>query len=170
MSINYDSNPNQRHMVINRTLPKKGEKKRFLTVYCESIEKAAQELSGEVPFKLYIYLLCNEDKYDLWFSPATFAKLYGVSTGAARRAVKELEDKGYIEEMGSNKLAFYEEPQEKNEIILPISQERRILGKDKNGNDVIVSFDTFYAKVSSKYTDSIIMEQWNKFQLVEGDN
>lgn len=39
---------NQKAIVINRTLPKKGERKKFLSAYYDSITLAARTLSGEV--------------------------------------------------------------------------------------------------------------------------
>lgn len=70
---------NQKAIIINRTLPKKGERKKFLSAYYDSITLAARTLSGEVAFKLYLYLLSNQDQYVDNFSPANFAADFGTS-------------------------------------------------------------------------------------------
>lgn len=157
MNNSYSSNPNQRHIIINRTMPQKGEKKRFLTVYYHNIAAAAQELS-EVPFKLYVYLLCNEDKYDLWFSPAAFAKDFGVSAGAARRAVNSLIEAGYVMDLENNKLAFYEEPQKKCSIQVG-EQEKRFVPTDEGF--VLMTYAEVYTELKENYPTDYIAEFWS---------
>ena len=76
---------NQKAIVINRTLPKKGERKKFLSAYYDSITLAARTLSGEVAFKLYLYLLSNQDQYIDNFSPANFSSDFGTSVDRTRK-------------------------------------------------------------------------------------
>ena len=164
---NYSSNPNQRNITINRDIPskEKKEKGKFLSVYCNKITTAAQELS-EVPFKLYIYLLCNDDKYDLWFSPKVFATTYGVNKDTARRAFNTLMELGYIIEVGKNQYAFYEEPQKKSSFVSKMKVEYRNIETDTGFEKL--DYNTFYNEAKKAgWTDRDINITWEASSIVE---
>lgn len=63
--------PNQKHFKINRSNPLAvgAEKKQFVALYTENVAAASRNISGEVGFKLYLYLAANADKYEFDYSP-----------------------------------------------------------------------------------------------------
>ena len=73
--ITFMKFPNQKHFKINRNNPLAlgAEKKQFVALYTENVAAASRNISGEVAFKLYLYLLYNQDKYVDNFSPQKFA-------------------------------------------------------------------------------------------------
>ena len=159
----YESNPNQRSVLINRDMPQKDSGEKYLAVYEKKLTAAAQELS-EVPFKLYIYLLCNKDKYDLWFSPKVFASSYGVNVDTARKAFNLLIEKGYILEIGKNQYSFYEEPQKKNQIKITIQEETRMV-EQEDGTFLPYTYSQFYNELSEMgYAEPMIKEQWEAYE------
>lgn len=162
---NYSSNPNQRSILINRDMPQKESKEKYLAVYEKNLTAAAQELS-EAPFKLYIYLLCNKDKYDLWFSPKVFAGIYGLNKDTARRAFNTLVELGYIIECGKNQYSFHETPQKKSSLTIERPAEKRVVSVDNV--DTPMTYADFYklAKLDN-WTDTEINEIWNTLEVVE---
>lgn len=161
----YESNPNQRNIFINRDMPQKDSGELYLTVYTRKLGAAAQVLS-EVPFKLYIYLLCNKDKYDLWFSPAAFAKEYGVGVSTARRAFNTLMEEGFIVETGKNQYSFYEEPQKKSSFVSKMKVEYRMLETDTGFKKL--DYNTFYNEAKAEgMNDKDINITWEASAIAE---
>ena len=153
---------NQKAITINRNLPEKGSGKQFLTVYYDNITQASRLLSGEAAFKLYLYLLSNQDKYVDNFSPSNFAKDFGISADRCRKVFSQLEEVGYLIKTSSNEYQFYEVPQVVGTATLPISNERR-----KTGTGAIVDFDYYYSLFKDRYPAEIIIAQWKQCDLVE---
>lgn len=56
----------------------------------------AQAVKGEVPFKLFFYLMSFENDATFKFRPGIFAKDYNVSTPGTTSAFAALESQGYI--------------------------------------------------------------------------
>lgn len=161
----FKTYPNQRHIVINRDIPskEKKDKGKFLSVYCNKITAAAQELS-EVPFKLYIYLLCNDDKFDLWFSPKLIATNFGVGESTVRKAFYTLMECGYIIELDKNQFAFYEEPQKKSQIKITIEEEVRMI-EQEDGTFEPYTYSKFCRELTAMgYAEPIIKEQWEAYK------
>lgn len=155
----YTSNPNQRNIHIHRNIPPKGASN-YLCAYIDVIEEAARELNGEVPFKVYLYLLCNGDNFNVWFSPVVIAEKYGISTDRVRKSFKELEDKGYIVKTSSNKYEFHEKPQKTYAFNVPIAAEKRwVDGTD--GERHLVTYKEFYEDVVGTATPDEITNYWN---------
>lgn len=100
---------NQKTIKINRQ--KVDAKQPYLNVQKEIITAASKQLNG-VPFKLYIYLLCNKDSFELGYSPQHFVNEWGVSIRAAHDAFGELLKCGYLipTEGRSNHYSFFETP------------------------------------------------------------
>lgn len=66
---------NQRTMIIHRTSVKREEKgRKWMMCYCDQLEQAGKNIKGEVPLKLFLYLLTYSDGYELDFSPQQFVK------------------------------------------------------------------------------------------------
>lgn len=100
---------NQRTIIINRDLPREGEKK-VLSAYYDNIVQASRLLAGEVAFKLYIYLLSNQNKDIDNFSPQKFANEFGISADRARKVFAQLEEAGYLVRTDVSNYQFYETP------------------------------------------------------------
>lgn len=103
-------NANQRTIVIHREIPKKDSGKTFLMVYEDVITQASRNIKGEVAFKLFLYLLANQDNFSLIYSPQHFANTYGVCLDSAKKAIKALMDVGYIQQVSNLLYSFYENP------------------------------------------------------------
>lgn len=103
-------NANQRTIIIQRTIPEKGGKQPFLMVYSDVITQASRNLGGGVSFKLFIYLLSNQNGFSLDYSPQHFANLYGVHLDSAKKSVTTLIDAGYLTRTNTNTYMFSEYP------------------------------------------------------------
>ena len=103
------TSPNQRRITVIKEQIEKGSgaKRPYLIAYRDNIEKAAKDLSGNA-FKLYIYLLGNQEGYEFGFSPKDVGSRYGFSEDSARDAFKTLEKKGYLVEERNNIFTFNE--------------------------------------------------------------
>lgn len=88
---------NQNTLTINREQVEKGTGKNepYLIAYKKNLVEAMNELTGTA-FKVYVYLLCNINKYKMDYSPAYIAREIGISRDSARSALKEFERKGYM--------------------------------------------------------------------------
>lgn len=87
-----------------------GEDRKEANTFSKSIERASKSLKGEVPFKLYLYLLFKNNHGKIIFSPQDFANHYGVSIDRARRTFSQLEEAGYLVEIDERNFIFYETP------------------------------------------------------------
>ena len=101
--------PNQRGIKIHREIIKKEYKEPFLTVKSSNLFYAMRDLSNSA-FKVYIYFISNKNDYIMGISPAAINNETGVCVETARKAVKELEIKGYIVMSDYLKFQFYEVP------------------------------------------------------------
>ena len=119
--------PNQYKVVINKEKVNQNDRERvYFLAYQETIEAAARNLTGN-EFKLYIYLLSNQDKYEDLFSPAFFGEAYGVSADTARKLFQKLIEKNYLVKTAEHNCEFYDKPQKKMKIKVP---RRRIVDED----------------------------------------
>ena len=85
----FQSNPNQRNITINRK-DALSSGRQYLAINCDTLAEASRNISGEVAFKLYLYLASNKNGYELSFSPQHFSNIYGCAIGASRRASAKL--------------------------------------------------------------------------------
>lgn len=154
----FQSNPNQRCIKINRNIPEKGGKQ-FLTIHTEALAAASKILQGEVAFKLYLYLCANKDQYETFYSPQSFANIYGCSIDSARKCFTQLEEKGFIINKGNNHYEFYELPQNKPSILIHI--ERRLVPQN-DGSCIPMTYKELYDALSADATDDEIKDYWNK--------
>ena len=155
---------NQKAITINRNLPQKGSGKKFLTAYYENITKASRLLSGDIAFKLYLYLLSNQDKYTDDFSPQNFANEFGVSADRCRKVFSQLEEVGYLVRCGSNEYQFYEEPQKKITISLG-EQERRYIPTDVG--EILMTYAEVYNELKDECAPDYISNFWNNCRKEE---
>lgn len=156
---------NQKTITINREAPKAGCGKQYLSIYSDSLAKAARLLSS-VGFKLYLYLASNQNNYTKDYSPRDFANVYGVSYESARKAPQNLIDNGYLVPTEGNKLAFYEEPQNKKIAIALPSLEMRAVPQD-DGTYLAMTYDEVAAElVAMGLTEKTINDFWNGLEVM----
>lgn len=158
---------NQNIYQINREFPKAGANRSFLTIYCDNVYNAFQNLSGEAAIKLYIYLASNKDGYNLNFSPKHFATTCGMSEASARAAAKQLVEKGYLVQDANNHYQFYEVPQITKHIVMRPAVEQRIAQYD-DGTSVVVSYNEYYNNLKDDYSLTEIDKSWNELPVAEG--
>lgn len=95
--------PNQKLLVVS-----KEEQGKHTIIQLNALERASRDLQGET-FKLWLYLVKNQNGYELALSMAD-AISWGIgSKSSYYRAIKELECKRYLQKSGSRYI-FYELP------------------------------------------------------------
>ena len=111
--------PNQKTITINREMPKqtKGNKRPYMIAYNDNIEKAMQNINKVSSFKLYIYLLSNNNFYNFALSTKDVSERCGISLDSAQDAVKDLIEKGYLVLIEKKHYDFYETPKVSIEVI-----------------------------------------------------
>ena len=139
------THPNQRTIIINRDLPKKTKENQrpYVAAYIDNIAAASKDLNG-VAFKLYCYLLSNENYFSLSFSPQDFVNNFGGTIKSAQTAFQELEQKGYIICREKNTFIFNEvsnKELETAEVEIADAQQRKVtvVLPSESANGVITS-------------------------------
>ena len=153
--------PNQYKVVIKKEKVNQNNGKPYFLAYQETIEAAAQKLSGN-EFKLYIYLLSNRDGYEDFYSPDYFGKAYGVSADTARKLFQKLIEKGFLVKTAPHDCDFYEAPQKKLNIQ---PQRRRII--DDNGEVFDVTYKELLDELlKNDFTKEEVNEIWNNGRIL----
>lgn len=156
----FQTNPNQRNVIINRK-DALSSGRQYLAINCDTLAEASRNISGEVPFKLYLYLASNKNGYELSFSPQHFSNIYGCSIDASRRAFTKLVEANYIINKGNNSFEFFETPQERRPR-LDIQPERR------SYKGQLFTYKEVYEELSGDLMEEEIKEIWNnKMEVVE---
>ncbi len=86
--------PNQRTVIIDNKI-EKGQI--FMMLVKNDLADACKDLNGS-GFKVYCYLLSNQDGYKWCVSPAHAQKEWGIKTRTFKDGFNELIDKGYIKD------------------------------------------------------------------------
>ena len=155
---------NQKTITINREEVNLRGDKQYLAVYSENVAAASRVLSN-TSFKLYIYLLSNQDGYKKDFSSQHFSTLYGVSYSSVSRAIAELEKEGFLVKGDNNKYEFYERPQEKRKFATK-PQKRKFEMDD--GSFVYLTYREFSEGMNEEgYSPEEITNIWNSGEVVE---
>ena len=150
----FQSNPNQRNIIINRK-DALSSGRQYLAINCDTLAEASRNISGEVPFKLYLYLASNKNGYEFSFSPQHFSNIYGCSIDASRKAFVKLIESNYIINKGNNSFEFFETPQERRPRLV-VEPERR---KYKN---FVMTYEEVYEDLKEGgWLDSRIEDFWN---------
>ena len=107
--------PNQKVVQIQKE--KVGKNNLYAVISLKGIDEAAT--LPKTAFKLWMYLVKNQDKYSFALSCKDFCRWAGVSKSTYETAVKELIERSYLvrKEEGSNVYIFYEMPQN-DEVIM----------------------------------------------------
>lgn len=156
----FQTNPNQRNITINRK-DALSSGRQYLAINCDTLAEASRNISGEVAFKLYLYLASNKNGYELSFSPQHFSNIYGCSIDASRRAFVKLIESNYIINKGNNSFEFFETPQERRPR-LDIQPERR------SYKGQLFTYKEVYEELSGDLMEEEIKEIWNnKMEVVE---
>ena len=140
--------PNQKIVKINREKVDKGTGagRNYLIAYQDNISAACSALS-HTAFKVYIYLLFSKDQFKIAFSPEHIHQITGICNESARRAFRELLEKGYIEQ-NEKSFDFYEYPRRKP-IIKPIGEKREFVD-DETGEIYIYTYEQLAAAVGKE--------------------
>ena len=156
----FQTNPNQSNVIINRK-DALSSGRQYLAINCDTLAEASRNISGEVAFKLYLYLASNKNGYELSFSPQHFSNIYGCSIDASRRAFAKLVEANYIINNGNNSFEFFETPQERRPR-LDIQPERR------SYKGQLFTYKEVYEELSGELMEEEIKEIWNnKMEVVE---
>lgn len=156
----FQTNPNQRNITINRK-DALSSGRQYLAINCDTLAEASRNISGEVPFKLYLYLASNKNGYEFSFSPQHFSNIYGCSIDASRKAFVKLIEANYIINNGNNSFEFFETPQERRPR-LDIQPERR------SYKGQLFTYKEVYEELSDNLMEEEIKEIWNnKMEVVE---
>ena len=156
----FQTNPNQRNVTINRK-DALSSGRQYLAINCDTLAEASRNISGEVPFKLYLYLASNKNGYEFSFSPQHFSNIYGCSIDASRKAFVKLIESNYIINNGNNSFEFFETPQERRPR-LDIQPERR------SYKGQLFTYKEVYEELSDNLMEEEIKEIWNnKMEVVE---
>ena len=111
----FETYPNQKQIKVMRenVVNSKINNRPFLVAYQDNLKEAMLNLTPAA-FKLYVCLLFNADGYKLRFSPENIHKMTGLCKDTIRKALTQLEQKGYIESIDWYRYVFREN---KNIII-----------------------------------------------------
>lgn len=101
--------PNQRLVTIHKA----DIGNQFLGINKEVWMAACRDL-GYPATILYLYLSANANNYQLALSPAAVQNALGMPRTTYRDQIRNLINKGYLVEVGGNRLDFYEVPKKTN--------------------------------------------------------
>ena len=105
----FDTFPNQKQVkIIRETVEKSKENGRpYLIAYCDNLKEAMLSLTPAA-FKVYVCLLFNADGFKLRFSPENIHKITGLCKDTIRKAMTQLEQKGYLKSIDWYRYVFTE--------------------------------------------------------------
>lgn len=131
--MDITSYPNQKTFTISRDVPKatKENKRPYMVAYIDNIAKASKNLRNTNAFKLYVYLLSNQNHFTFAFSPKAFAENWGLDLRTAQNTVKILIEKGYLVKDRGNHYVFSETPRDNS--IEAVNEIRKEFNSKKEG-------------------------------------
>ena len=140
--------PNQKIIRVNREKVDKvaAQGRLYLIVYQDNLLYAMKDLS-HTAFKVYMYFLFNKDNYSVAYSPEYIHKQANICKETARKAFKELQDKGYIIKSDRG-LDFYEYPKQAAKLS-PIGEKREFVD-DETGEVFNYSYNQLVAAVGEE--------------------
>lgn len=156
---------NMKNIVINRTLPQKGDKKKFLSVYYDNLSLASKLLNDSTAFKIFLYLLCNSDKYTEQFTENKVINDFGVDRSKIDKAILELEEKGYLIKLSDSSYQFYETPKETKRFYIQPIEHR--LAYYEDGTSKVVSYHEFYNNLKDSCSDYEINKSWENLREIK---
>ena len=114
-SENFTAVPNQKAFRVHKKREQRGVKDpRVSDLYRDDVLDASADLK-DTTFKVYMYFAVNQDGYIGGLSKIDVLKRTKISESSYRRAIKELEEKGYfayanifVEDVNHMKLPLYD--------------------------------------------------------------
>ena len=105
----YETFPNQKQIKVIRenVINSKENKRPYIIAYQNNLIEAMNCLTPAA-FKVYVCLLFNADGYKLRFSPENIHKITGLCKDTIRKAMKQLEQQGYLESIDFYRYVFRE--------------------------------------------------------------
>lgn len=88
--------PNQKMIRINKLKRQKGQKGNPYAIINVKACNAASYILSPSAFRLYMYLMLNQDSYTLALSPAAIREAIGMSETQFRTALAQLQTHGYV--------------------------------------------------------------------------
>ena len=108
MNCDFLNYGNKRQIKINREkVSNKDTGRLYLCAYQDNIQFAIQDLSASA-FKCYLVFLMQKDKFVMDYSPEYIASIAKVCRDTARKAMRELQEKGYLIQIDEKHYDFYE--------------------------------------------------------------
>ena len=140
--------PNQKIIRVNRERVDKvvSNGRNYLIAYQDNLLSAMKDLT-HTTFKIYVYLIFHKDGYSIAYSPEYIHKQANVCKETARKAFKELIEKGYIIET-SKGFEFYEYP--KYNTKLQANGEKREFVDSETGEIYHYTYDQLISAVGKE--------------------
>ena len=140
--------PNQKIIKINREKVDKGtgSGRNYLVAYQDNISAAMKSLS-HTAFKVYMWFLFQKDGYSVCYSPEYLHKAANMCKDTARKGMKELIEKGYVDQ-NERGYDFYEYPRRKP-VIKPMGEVREFID-DETGEVFKYSYNQLVAAVGEE--------------------
>lgn len=102
------SYPNQKYIKVNKEICNSDNL--YATINIDSLYLAMGDLNGSA-FKMWCYMAKNRDDFGFYLSQEDVVGNWGVcSKSTYHRAIKELIEKGYLQEKTNNHYIFHEKP------------------------------------------------------------
>lgn len=140
--------PNQKVVKINREKVIRGLTggRLFLVAYQDNLLAAMKNLS-HTAFKVYMWFLFQKDGYSVCYSPEYLHKAANMCKDTARKGMKELIEKGYVDQ-NERGYDFYEYPRRKP-VIKPMGEVREFID-DETGEVFKYSYNQLVAAVGEE--------------------
>ena len=111
--------PNQRTVKIFKERVKnvKNSNRHYICMYTDNLNKAMQNLTG-AELKIYLYLMSQQNYYQMAYSSEACSKATGVCVESCRKLFNSLKNKGYLIPTNEKETMFHfvEEPSLKAKI------------------------------------------------------
>lgn len=100
---------NQKQVTIKKEIVQESKKNQmpYLIAYKANLEDAMKDLTATA-FKVYVCLLCNRNNYTIEYSPEHISRITGICKDSARKALYQLEQKGYLKQIDDHHYVFRE--------------------------------------------------------------
>ena len=140
--------PNQKVVKINREKVIRGLTggRLFLVAYQDNLLAAMKNLS-HTAFKVYMWFLFQKDGYSVCYSPEYLHKAANMCKDTARKGMKELIEKGYVDQ-NERGYDFYEYPRRKP-VIKPMGEVREFID-DETGEVFKYSYNQLVAALGEE--------------------
>lgn len=125
--------------------------KLFAQIEMNALETAAQNLDAGA-FKLWIYLVKNQDGFELALSKQAVENNFGMKKAQYDNAVHQLIDKGYLKCLRGNTYLFEDYPEEVKEADTVVLKENHATASQKV--DISKDDHALYQKDTARGTEN----------------